>query len=129
MCIYGAISCDCNCLMNTAGSPTAPTLRAHARIGERINCQYAYTTGHTGSMSTDITSSLHFATQPVISATKEQFESTEDPIDMQQPPPHVVNYWYDHLELSLDLPSSENPSNATGPAFLFPLFDSTIDVS
>ena len=82
-------------------------------------------------MSTGVTSSLHFATQPVmiISATNEQFECTENPVDIQQPPPHVVDYWYDQLALSLDLKSSENPSNATGPASLFPPFGSTIDVS
>ena len=117
--------------MNSTGLPTAPTLHADARIEERINSQYAYTstTGHTGFMSTDITSSFHFATQPVISATKEQFESTENSVGIQQPSPHVVDYWYDRLELSLDLTSSENPLNATGPASLFPPFGSTIDVS
>ena len=126
MCISDSISCDCDCLMNSTGLLSAPTLHPDARIGERFNCQYAYTTGHTGSMSTDITSSLRLA---VISSTNEAFESTGDLVDIQQPPPHVVDYWYDQLELSLDLTSPANPSNATSSASLFPPFDSTIHVS
>jgi len=44
-------------------------------------------------------------------------------MDIQQPPPHVVDYWFDWLGLSLDTTSSENPSNATGYPFQFPPFD------
>ena len=114
-------------------SPTTlhsdPILHADARVGERINCQYAYTTGHTGLMPEDIISSLPFARQPVTSATNESFESTEDLVDIHQPPPNVIDYWFDHLGLSLDPTSSENPSNATSPPFQFPLFDGIIHVS
>ena len=50
-------------------------------------------------------------------------------MDIQQPPPHVVNYWFDQLGLSLDHTSSENPPNAAGSSPQFPLFDGTIYVS
>ena len=126
MCIFDPISCDCDCLMSSTGLPTAPTLHADARIRERINCQYTYTAGHVGPMSTDVISSLRFA---VISATKEPLESTGNEVDMKQPPPHVVDYWFDQLGLSLDLTSPENPSNPTSSASRSPPFDSTIYVS
>ena len=67
-------------------------LHADATLGEKINYQYAYTTGRTGSIPEDITSSLLFARQPVVSAISESFESTENPADIQQPPPHVIDY-------------------------------------
>jgi len=129
MYICDAISRDCDCNMNSTRLPSAPILHAVARIGERIDCQYAYTIDHTGSLSTDITSGLLFARQPAISATNEPFEILGDPVDIQQPPPHVVDYWFDQLGLSLDPTSSENPSNATGSSFQFPLFDRTTYVS
>jgi len=80
-------------------------------------------------MSTDITSSLLFSSQPAISATNEPFESLGNPVDIQQPPPHVVDYWFDQLGLSLNSTSPENPSNARGSSFQYPLFDSTTYVS
>jgi len=129
MCISDAISCDYDCYMNSTSSPPAPTLHADARNGEGINYQYPYTAGHVGSMSTDITSSLLFARQPAISATNEPFESLCNPVDIQQPPPHVVDYWFDQLGLSLDPTPSENSSNATSSSFQFLSFDSTTYVS
>ena len=108
---------------------SVPTLHADARIGEGINCPHEYAAGHTGSMFEDITSVLLFARQPLTSATSESFESTENSLDIQQPPPHVIDYWFDHLGLSLDPTSSENPSNATRSPFEFPQFDGIIHVS
>jgi hypothetical protein len=32
----------------------------------------------------------------------ELFESTDSPVDIQQPPPHAVSYWFDRPGLSLD---------------------------
>ena len=125
MCICCAISCDCDCHMNSTRLPSAPILHADARIGERADCQYAYTISCTGSLSTDITSSLPFARQPAVSAANEPFESLGNPIGIQQPPPHVVDYWFAQLGLSLDPAPPENPSNATSSSFQFPLFDST----
>ena len=80
-------------------------------------------------MPEDITSSVPFAKQPVTSATNESFESTENSLDIQQPPPHMVDYWFDQLGLSLDPTSSENSSNATGSPFKFPQLDGIIQVS
>ena len=80
-------------------------------------------------MSEDITSALLFARQPVLSATNQSFETTENPADIQQPPPHVVDHWFDYLGLSLDPTSSDNPPNTTGSPFQFPLFDGIINVS
>ena len=78
-------------------------------------------------MSAGTTSSSLFARQPVPSTTDEPFESTEDPVDMHQPHPHVVDHWFDLLGLSLDPTSSENLPDATGPPLQFTLFDG-IDV-
>jgi len=79
-------------------------------------------------MSADTTSSLPFARQGALSATDESFVSRENLVDIQQPPPHVVDYWFDRLGLSLD-PTSEIPLNATSPPFQFPQFDGTGYVS
>ena len=80
-------------------------------------------------MSADTTSSLLVARQPVIPEASGLFESTNNPVDIQQPPPHVVDYWFDRLGLSLDPTPSENPSNATSFPFQFPLLDGTSHVS
>jgi len=80
-------------------------------------------------MSTDITSSLLFAREPAISATNEPFGSLGNLVDIQQPPPYVVDYWFDQLGLSLDSISSGNPSNAISSSLQYPLFDSTAYVS
>jgi hypothetical protein len=125
MCIYGAISRDCDCHMNLTSLTSAPILHTDGRIGERTDYQFAYTIGHTGYMSTDITSSLLFEQQLAISTTKELFGSLEDPVDIQQPPPHVVDYWFDQLGLSLETSSSKNPSNATSSSPQLPMLDST----
>ena len=85
--------------------------------------------GHTGSIPEEITSTLLFARQSVISATNESFKSTKNPADIQQPPPHVIDYWFDQLGLSLDSTSSEKPLNATGSPFRLPLLDGIIYVS
>ena len=109
--------------MNSPGLHSAPILHADAKSGDRINRQYTHFTCCTGYMFACATSSLPFAKQPVPSATDESFESTEDPMDIHQPPPHVVDYWFNQLGLSLNPTSSENPSNATESTFQFPLFD------
>ena len=80
-------------------------------------------------MSEDITSTWPFAGQPLTSATNESFESTEISLDIQRPPPRVIDYWFDHLGLSLDTTSSENPSSTTRSPLQFPQFDGIIHVS
>ena len=47
----------------------------------------------------------------VPSITDLSLETAEDLFRIQQPPPHVVDYWFDQLGLSLDPIQSENPSN------------------
>ena len=44
-------------------------------------------------------------------------------MDIHQPPPHVVDYWFHQLGLSLDPTSSETTSNAPDSPFQFTLFD------
>ena len=131
MCIYDAIACDCDCdfPMNSTGLSSAPILHTDARIGEKINGKYTHNTDYTGPVSTDIISRSPFASQPVISATNQSFESTGISADIQQPPPHVVDYWFNQLGLSLDPLSPENHTKATCSSFQFPLFDSIIYVS
>ena len=109
--------------MDSPGLHPAPILHADAKGGDQINCQYTHTTCRTGFMSECATSSLPLQSQPVLSTTDESFESTEDPIDIHQPPPHVIDYWFDQLGLSLDPTSLENPSNATDSPLQFPPFD------
>jgi hypothetical protein len=126
--ICEVISCDCDCHVNLTRLPSAPILYTNARIGERPDYPYEYNIDHTGSMSTDITSSLLFAGHLAISATNEPFESMVNPVNIQEPPTHMVNYWFDQLGLLLD-PTSENPSNATSSSFQFLHFDRTTYVS
>src|SRR5258706_5225591 len=109
--------------MNSRGLHSAPILHADVKSGGRINNQYTCATCCTGFLLAGATSSLLFERRPVPSTTDESFESTEDPIDIHQPPPHVVDYWFDRLGLSLNPTSSKNPSNATGSPFQFPQFD------
>ena len=40
-----------------------------------------------------------------------------------QPPPHVIDYWFGRLGLSLDPTSSGYPSNSIGRLCPFPPFD------
>ena len=109
---------------------SAPILHTDAKLGGKINRQYAYTAVHTDSRPEDATSSLLPARQQlVISAQNESFERTENPVDTQPPPPHVIDYWFDQLGLSSDLAFSENPLNATGSPFQFPISDGMIYVS
>ena len=115
--------------MNSTGLHSALIMHADARIGETSNCSYTYTIGYTGSMFVDTPSSLLFARGRTISITDESSKGTDNPMDIQQPPPHVVDYWFDRLGLSLDPTSSENPSNATGYPFQFPPFDDISYVS
>ena len=109
--------------MNPPGLHSAPFLHANAKRGDRINCQHAHTTCSTSYISACSTSSLPFARQPVPSTIDELFESTNHQMDIHQPPPNVVDYWFDQLGLSLDPISSETPSNATDSPFQFTLFD------
>ena len=129
MCLYYANCSDYDCLMHSTGKHSGPILYADATLGEKIDYQCAYTTGRTGSIPEDITFSLLFAKQPVISATNESFVRTENPADIQQPPPHVIDYWFDHLGFSLDSSFSEHRPNATNSPFQFPIFDSITYVS
>ena len=107
---------------------STPILHADAKLGEKINYQYVC---RTGSIPEDITSSLLFAKRAshIISATNESFERTEDPATIQQPPPYVIDYWFDHLGLSLDPSFSEHCPNATSSPFQFPMFDGITYVS
>ena len=109
--------------MNSTGLHSAPILHADVKSGNRNNSQYTCTTSCTGFMFAGATSSLRFGKEPVPPTTDASFGNTEDPMDIHQPPPHVVDYWFDQLGLSLDPTSSENPSNATSPPFQFPPFD------
>ena len=123
MCIYYAIP------VTATGMLPAPILHTGAKIGEKISFKYAYTTGHTGSIPENPTLSLQFAEQPVISAPNESFERIESPVDIQQPAPRVIDYWFDQLGLSANPIASENPSNATSSPFQFPILDGIIYVS
>jgi len=127
MCIHNATSCDCDVRLPPKDLHSAPILYGVADSGERID--YHYTTGYANFKSTDTAFSLPSAKRPVRSTPDQLVETTENPMDIQQPPDHVIDHWFDRLGLSLDLPSSENSSNLTNFSSQFPLFDGIDGVS
>ena len=74
-----------------------------ARSGERINYHSTHTPLRTSYTSPDIdtTSSLALASVPVFSAADQSLQSMEDLVDIK-PLPHVIDYRFDRLVLSLD---------------------------
>jgi len=124
MCIHDATSYDCAVCLPL---PSTPILYGVADSGERIN--YNYTTGYANFTSTDTALSSPSAQQPARSTRDQPVETMENSMNMQQPPDDVIDYWFDRLGLSLDLPSSENSSNPTNFSFQFLLFDEIDGVS
>ena len=109
---------------------SVPSSHGDARSGERIYYHSTHSPSHTSytSLDVDTAPSLALASVPVFSAIDESFESMVDMVDIQ-PPPHVIDYWFDRLGLSLDSTSSGNPSDAVGFLFPFPRLDGNDYVS
>jgi len=124
MCIHDATSYDCDVCLPLH---SAHILYGVADSGERIN--YHYTNGYTNFTSTDTALSSPSAQRPIRSTPDQPVETTENSMNMQQPPDDVIDYWFDRLGLSLDFPSSENSSNQTNFSSQFPLFDEIDGVS
>ena len=126
------IYCDSDCYSPSGTLHSAPSSHGDARSGERINDHSTHSPIHVGCTSLDegTTSSLALASMPVFSATDQSLESMVDLVDIQ-PPPHVINYWFDRLGLSLDPTSSRsgNPSDSVGFLFPFPPLDGNDYVS
>ena len=132
MCIHNITYCGIDCCLPQISLHSAPISHSDARSGERINCHSTHTQFHTSYTSADVdtTSSVAFESVPVFSAADKSFESMEDLVDIQ-PPPHVIDYWFDRLGLSLDPTSSEpgNPSDPVGFLCAFPPLDGNHYVS
>ena len=114
MCIQNTTSHDYDCSLPSGSVHVAPISDRNARNGERINWSYTHTPAHTRFISPDATSSSVSASLPAFSAIDQFFEAVEDSIYTQQPPPHVINFWFDRLGLSLDPTPWGNPSNSAG---------------
>jgi hypothetical protein len=130
LCAYAdTTSCDCTCLMNSPGC-ILPLFSTPMRKVERESIVTIHTL-HVTLVSCLQTPHPVCLLQDSQSSQQQTslFESTENPVDIHQPPPHVVNYWFDRLGLSLDPTPSENPSNATSSPFQFPLLDGISYVS
>ena len=122
--MHNTTSCDCDVCLP---SHSARILYGAADSGGRIN--YHYTTGYTNFTSTDTAINSPSAQWPVRSTPDQPVETTENLVNIQQPPNHVMDYSFDRLGLSLDLPSSVNSSNLTNFSSQFLLFDGVDGVS
>ena len=132
MCIHNATYCDCDCHLPSESLHSAPISHGNARSGERINYHSTHTPFHSSYTSSDVgtTPSLALASVPASSAADQSLQSMDDLVDIQ-PPPHVVDYFFDLLGLSLDPTSSwsGNPSDSVGFLYPFPLIDGNDYVS
>ena len=108
---------------------SGPISQGDARSGGRINWNFTHAPSHTTFTSPDATSRSALASLPVFSAIDQSFESAEDSMYTQQPPPHVIDLWFDRLGLSLDPAPSGNPSNSAGSLSRFPPRDGNDRVS
>ena len=132
MCIHNTMYYHSDCCLPSGILHSAPISHCNARSGERINYHSTHTPFHACCTSPDIgtTPSLALASVPVFSAADQSLQAIEDLVDIQ-PPPHVVDYWFDRLGLSLDPTSSwsGNPSDSVGFLCAFPPLDGNHYVS
>ena len=130
MCIHNTTDYHSDCCLPSESLHSAPISHADSRSGERINCHSTHTPIHTSYTSPDVdtTPSLALASVPGFSAADQSLQSMEDLVDIQ-PPPHVIDYWFDLLGLSLDTTSSGNPFDSVGFLYRFPPLDGNDYVS
>ena len=130
MCIHNATYCDSDCCLPQGSSHSAPISHDDARSEERINYHSIHSLFRTSYTSPDVeaTPSLALASVSVFSAADQSLENMEDLVDIQ-PPPYVIDYWFDLLGLTLDTTSSGNPSDSVGFLFPFPPLDGNHYVS
>ena len=121
MCIHNTTYYHSDCCLPSGGLHSAPISHGDVRSGERINYHSTHTRFHTSYTSPDVgtTPNLALASIPVLSATDQSPESMEDLVDIQ-PPPHVIDYWFDRLGLSLDPTSSGSGNLSDSAGFLCP---------
>ena len=124
MCIHSGTPCVC---LPSTDAHSAPVLYDVADSGERIN--YHCTTDYTNSTSTNTALSSPSAQWPVRSTPDQPVETMGNSMNIQQPPYHVIDSWFDWFGLSVDPPSSENSSNLNNFLSHFPLFDGIDGVS
>jgi len=127
MCTHDATSRDCDVCLLSTDLHSGPILYGVTDSGERID--YHYTTGYANFTSTDTALSSPSAHHPVRSTPDQPVETTENSMNIQQPHYHVIDYWFNRLGLSLDLPSSGNSSNLTNFSSHFPFFNGIDGVS
>ena len=129
MCIHNTTYYHPDCCSPPESLHSAPI--SHG-IGGRIDSHSIHTPFRTSCAPQDVDTapSLALASLPVFSAADQTLQSMEDLVDIQ-PPPHVIDYWFDILGLSIDPISSEsgNPSDSVGFLYPFPPFDGNHYVS
>ena len=134
MCIHNTMYYHNDCCLSSGSLHSAPVSHGDASSGERTDYHSTHTPTHTSYTSPDVdtTPSLALASVPVFSAADQSLQSLsmEDLVDIQ-PPPHVIDYWFELLGLSLDPTSSEsgNPSDSVGFLCPFPPLDGNEYVS
>jgi hypothetical protein len=128
MCIYDIITSDCDYSVSSDSWDPAHNLgQCEQPPRGAIKCGYIDTTYYTSFTSPEPAPMMPSARQQVLSSTDQPFE--ENLVDMQRPPPHVVDYWFDKLGLSLDPTSSEGSSNSTAISSELSLIDAIDYVS
>ena len=122
MCTHGACSNDCDYSLPSNGLGSAPIPHANAESGDSTNYHYTYSAHHPPFI-------LHSVGLPGPSAADQAFEGAENPVNIQQPPPGVADYWSGWAKHSLDPPPSENAPNPANFLSRFPPIDGISDVS
>ena len=121
------IYCDSDCCLPSGSLHSAPISHGDARSGEGINDHSTHSPIHTSCTSLDVDTTSRLALAG-ISAPDQSLEKMVDLVDIQ-PPPHVIDYWFDRLGLSLDPTSSGNPLDSVGFLCSFPPLDGNNYVS
>ena len=129
MCIHNVISGDYDCFLFSKGFHSDSIVYGDGESRGKIGCHSNYTIGYTDLTSGHPVPNSPSAGRPVPYTIDQSFETAEHQINTQQPPSHMIDYWFDRLGLSLDPASLENPLNPTNVLTQWPPVDDVNDVS
>src|SRR5882757_294111 len=109
MCTLDTDFGNCGCSLPKESPLSAASVHYNdAQSGGDMTNTNNYIPWRTNSTPAVTPSSLPSVREPVLPATDQSFQRTNEPLDMEQPPPDSVDDWFDLLGLSLDATSSEN---------------------